>query len=514
MVTGQIHGDTKYAKASVLILLSIVILKMFLHVFAIDKSFDLHRDEYLHLDVANHLAAGYSSVPPFISWIAYLIKLLGNSVFWVKFFPAAFGALTIICSWKIAVALGGKLFASSLTAFALLFSVLFRINILFQPNSFEIFFWTIAFLFIVKYIQTHQPKWLMYLSLAIAFGFLNKYSIAFLVTAVFMAFAGSKERILFANKYFYIALAITLLLISPNIYWQWKNNFPVIHHMKELAETQLVHIKRTEFLKEQMLFFFQAIFILIAAAVGFIFYNPFKPYRIIGLSFVFCLTILCLLKAKPYYAFPLYPVMIAFGSVYLESILTTGWRKSLRPLCFVFILLFFYPYAIRLPIVSAETMMSNTIFNEKEHTWEDGIKHPISQDYADMLGWQELAYKANIALHQFPKDQYNLIITDNYGQAGAINYYAKQSAVSFNADYINWFNLSKKINNVVFVQEAKNEPITQNKLSKLFKNVQLFDSLTTPNSRERGTRIYILENADSSINVIFQEVIHNRKNNP
>lgn len=497
--------------SSVLFLTLVVILKLGLHIFAIDKSFDLHRDEYLHLDLANHLAAGYSSVPPFISWIALLIKFLGNGIFWVKFFPALFGALTIITCWKIVVELGGDFFARSLTAFALLCSVLFRMNILFQPNSFEIFFWTLSFLFIIKYIQSQNNKWLIWLAVVLALGFLNKYSIAFLVLSVFLAFGCTKERKIFTSKYFYIAIAISLILISPNLYWQWENNFPVISHMKELSDTQLVHIKRSDFLKEQILFFFQAIFIIIAALVGFIFYKPFKPYRVIGLTFIFCLSLFCWFKAKPYYALPLYPVLIAFGSVYLETILKVGWKRYIRPICFLFILLFFYPYVVRLPIVSAEKMMSNKPFNTKEHTWEDGIKHPISQDYADMLGWKELAQKSTLAFDQLPKSQYNIILTDNYGQAGAINYYANQSAVSFNADYINWFDLSKRINNVIYIKEADNTDAENGKVRKLFKTVTLFDSLTTANSRELGTKIYILQDADTSLNSVFKSLMDAKK---
>ena len=76
------------------VLFLFIILKFVLQYILIDDIYDLQRDEYLHLDQANHLAWGYLSVPPFTSWVAWLIKILGNSIFWVKFFPALFGTLT------------------------------------------------------------------------------------------------------------------------------------------------------------------------------------------------------------------------------------------------------------------------------------------------------------------------------------------------------------------------------------------------------------------------------------
>ena len=112
-----------------------ILLKFVLQYFAIDSGYELHRDEFLHLDLGKHLAWGYQSVPPVTGWISYIILMLGNSVFWVKFFPALFGALTVVFVWKIIEALKGNLFALILGAVAVTFSVLLRINTLYQPNS-------------------------------------------------------------------------------------------------------------------------------------------------------------------------------------------------------------------------------------------------------------------------------------------------------------------------------------------------------------------------------------------
>ncbi len=72
------------------ILLVFIAVKFVLQYVLINPAYELQRDEYLHLDLGKHLATGYISVPPFTSWISYLIQLLGNGVFWVKFFPALF----------------------------------------------------------------------------------------------------------------------------------------------------------------------------------------------------------------------------------------------------------------------------------------------------------------------------------------------------------------------------------------------------------------------------------------
>ena len=90
-----------------ILLLFFILLKFILQYFAIDPVYELHRDEFLHIDIANHLAWGYSSVPPLTSWISLLIITLGKSVFWVKFFPALFGVLTLLLVWQTVEELGG-----------------------------------------------------------------------------------------------------------------------------------------------------------------------------------------------------------------------------------------------------------------------------------------------------------------------------------------------------------------------------------------------------------------------
>ena len=77
-----------------LILSFFICLKFILQWLVVHPDFELHRDEFLHLDQADHLAWGYLSVPPFTSWNSVVIRWLGNTEFWVRFFPALYGALT------------------------------------------------------------------------------------------------------------------------------------------------------------------------------------------------------------------------------------------------------------------------------------------------------------------------------------------------------------------------------------------------------------------------------------
>lgn len=484
------------------ILLLFIVAKFVLQYVLIDGSYDLHRDEYLHLDQAKHLAWGFDSVPPFTSWISWIILQSGNSVFWVKFFPALFGAFTMVVVWKIVDTLGGNLFALVLSATAVLLSVILRLNILYQPNSFDVLAWTFFYYCLIKQVQTEDNKWLYAAAIAFAVGFLNKYNIAFLFIGTVPAVLLTPYRKVFRNRHLYIALLVALLIVLPNIIWQVNNGFPVIHHMNELAETQLVNVNRGEFIKEQVLFFLGSLFVIVTGCMSFFVYPPHKEFRFVFWSFVFTLALFIYLRAKGYYAIGLYPVLIAFGAAYTERLLRKGWLLALRPVVLAIPVLFSITFIrIGFPTAPPAAIESKAAMYKDFGLlrWEDGKDHRLPQDFADMLGWKELAAKVDSAYSLIADKEHTLVYCDNYGLAGAVNYYStfkNINAVSMSADYVDWFPpATKELTNLVLVKDIYEEDPERKKEQPLFRSVRLFGKIENPYAREYGSSIYLLQDA-------------------
>ena len=503
-----------------LLLCFFVVMKITFHYFLINPAYDLHRDEYLHLDQAKHLAWGYESVPPFTSWISWIILQLGNGFFWIKFFPALFGALTMVLVWKATEALKGNIFSLVLGATAMLLSALLRMNMLFQPNSFDILCWTFLYFTVLKYFQSYHRKWLLLAAFAFAIGFLNKYNIVFLIAGFIPALLLTEQRKIFLDKNLYGCIALAVLLISPNLIWQYQHHFPVIHHLKTLSATQLVNVNRLDFLKDQLLFFFGSVFILVAAFISFFRFPAFKKYKVFFWALLFTLGIFTFLKAKSYYAVGIYPFFFAFGAVYLEQVLKSGWLFYVRPVAVLVIVVLFLPFfKIAFPIKAPFEIAQNGAVLKSFGLlrWEDGKDHQLPQDFADMQGWRELANKTDRAFDSISDKESILVLCDNYGQAGAINYYSRHKnigAVSMNADYINWFPLDKKeIKNVILVQEASDDDPGRVKERKLFKTVLKAGEIENVYAREKGTAIYMLMDATTSINKILKAEIEREKSN-
>ena len=472
-----------------LILIAFIIVKFLLQYLSISPEYELHRDEFLHLDQAHHLAWGYLSIPPVTSWISWVILMLGNTLFWVRFIPALFGALTIVIVWKSIEELKGNLFALILGSTCLLFSVLLRLNILYHPNSLDILSWTLFYFIVIKYINTENNKWFYIGAIVFAVGFLNKYNILFLLIGLLPAIMLSEHRRIFSKKEFYFAVLFGLLLISPNLLWQYNNNFPVFHHLKELADTQLVNVNRWNFLKEQLLFFIGSFFVILAALYALLFHPPYKKYRFFIWTICFTLFVYTCLRAKGYYAIGLYPVYISFGSVYIGNILKNSWKRYLQTLAIAIPVLVFIPISgILFPNKSPEYIVSHQSSYKLLGLlrWEDGRDHPLPQDFADMLGWKELANKIDSIYSTLPDKEKTLILCDNYGEAGAINFYSKYKeikAVSFNADYINWFIPDKEVNNFIRVKSLEGKRGELQKSSPFFQTAFEADSITNSFSK-------------------------------
>lgn len=498
------------------ILIGFIGLKFLLQFLLLSSVYELQRDEFLHLDQANHLAWGYLSVPPLTSWTSYIIQLLGNSIFWIKFFPALYGALTIFIVWKAIEELNGNLFALILGATCILFSSLLRINALYQPNSFDVLSWTVIYFILIKYIKTDALKWLYIGAIAFAIGFLNKYNIVFLFIGVLPSLLITKRRKIFLRPGFYLAILTGLIFILPNLVWQYNNHFPVFYHLKELKQTQLVNVNRFDFLKNQLLFFIGSLLVIFSSFYALLFYKPFQKYRLFFFSFLFTLIAFLYFHAKDYYAIGIYPIYIAFGSVYLADVLKDGWKKYLQPIAIAVPLLLFIPiYNVAFPNRSPEYIVQHSEEYKKFGLlrWEDGKDHLLPQDFADMLGWKELALKVDSAYLKLPNKNKTLILCDNYGQAGAINFYTKQNlkAVSFNADYLNWFDLSKEYDNLITIKEAKEINVELQETAPFFQNSIFVGLITNQYAREYGTGIFVFTGAKIDIRQRIKDKIDEKK---
>lgn len=490
------------------VLLLLLASKIALQYCIVSPQYDPHRDEFLHLDLGHHLAWGYLSVPPLSAVEALCIQWLGNGEWAVRLFPAVFGALTILLVWQLVAAVGGRFYAQLLACFAMVFSSYLRLNMLFQPNSFDVLAWTWIYYCLVRYIQTDKPRWMIWLGVALGLGFLNKYNVMFLVAALLPALLLTPQRRLVATRPFWYGAGVALLIALPNIIWQWQHHFPLVHHMKELNTTQLVNVTASDYLLSQVLFLFGSVYLWIGGLVALFMYPPFRPYRALGWSFLFVTGLYLLAHGKSYYAFGLYPMLLAFGSVYFEHLFEHGWKRYLRPLwVLVPVGLLAWVFDIIYPVASPARLQLQHHRMQRLGLlhWEDGQDHLLPQDFADMLGWHQMADLALSAYHKLPDSvkPHTLVICGNYGEAGALNFYnhgKMPDAIAYNADYAYWFPKMDTLSAIILLDDEPDE-LAKRVSGSIVKEGQV----TNVYARENGTAVFTLRELQPGLLALLRE---------
>ncbi|GAC1419287.1 MAG: hypothetical protein NVS9B7_20830 [Flavisolibacter sp.] len=345
---------------------------------------------------------------------------------------------------------------------------------------------------------------------------MNKYNICFLIAGLLPALWATGQLNILGKFSVAKALLIALVIMTPNLLWQTYHHFPVVWHMQELIKNQLNNMDRKNFIFSQFIFFSGSLFLIAAAFMGMIVFGPFKKFRFVGWSYVFVILFFILLKGKNYYSLGLYPVLIALGCVYLDQRFTRRWEKYILPFFAVTNLaVFIVIYPIVFPVLTPEKNLSaNVDFKFLGLLkWEDGKDHPLPQDFADMLGWKELARKT-LAVYASVADsekKNTLVICDNYGEAGAINFYNYKKmppAVSMNADYINWF-VPMDIKNIIAVKYPGKT--IESKYTRLFHYMEIKDSVENKNAREFGASIIYIRGLDPYFKVILDGAIDRQR---
>lgn len=487
-----------------------------------NHAYDFHRDEFLYIEEGNHLAWGYVEIPPLLPVLAAISHLFGDSFFSIKFWPALFGAFTIFLTGAIVIELGGKVYAQFLACLGFLFSAYLRIHVLFQANFLDIFWWTLISYYLIRWIKTQENKYIYFLAFTAVFGLSSKYSMGFYLMGIFAGLILTPHRKVFSNKHLYIAAAISLLLLLPNIIWEFAHKFPVAQQLSELQQTQLQFLSPVTFLLGQLLLVISALPIWLFGLYFLLFKKEEKPFRLFGWAYLTVILVLFVLHGKDYYSLGIYPMLLAFGSVCFEKIAHENLAKRIIirtiPVLFAFIISYTL-IPVSLPMLSPA---DSALFFQKTHmekfgvlTWEDGKEHPLPQDFADMLGWEEMAEKVANFYHEVPESEKNrtAIFGVNYGEAGAICRYAKQfnipEALSLSSNFAFWMHVPDSLQNLIFISDFM--PDQRDTILTHFARIVKRDSVTNPFAREQGTIITWYQHPDHVADSLFAKRIKLRR---
>jgi hypothetical protein len=231
-----------------------------------------------------------------------------------------------------------------------------------------------------------------------------------------------------------------------------------------------------------------------------------RRFRFMGYVALMVIFLLMMARGKSYYTIGVFPFLIAAGAVEYDL-----WIKSVRVriiLAVLPVILSLPTLPMGLPVFKYEGMVKYFSILDKKYgitmgrRFEDNSIHSLPQDYADMIGWEELARVADSAWNMIEDKKAAFIYAENYGEASAVTLIGKKyglpEAVSFNESFRYWFQaeFDPDITSVVYINyEEPGEDVRS-----LFRNVTRIGGITNPHSREYGTSVYLAQEPVQSFN--------------
>jgi len=174
-----------------------------------------------------------------------------------------------------------------------------------------------------------------------------------------------------------------------------------------------------------------------------------RRFRALGWTWVVAFATFLVLKGKDYYLTPAYAMLFAAGAVAIEAWFSR--RKAvfqvvLKPALALVVLLggmIGWPFAMPMMPVEKFIAYEEALGATPEKT-ENIALDKLPQQYADMFGWPEMAATVAQVYNALPAAEraHCGIFAQNYGEAGAIDYFGRQyglpGAISGHQNYWLW----------------------------------------------------------------------------
>ncbi|WP_158799014.1 glycosyltransferase family 39 protein [Pedobacter sp. L105] len=430
----------KNIKSTTLIILSFCVIELILHLFA-DYISGFHSDELLHIATGNHPAIGYMEFPPMIGWMAWVQNQYGStSVFIHHIFTHVATVLILILIGLTTIELGGKSKAVFIALLCIVISPGFdRSHQLFQPVVFSEFFWVLSFYLLVRFVKKQDNQNLFYLTLALAFGFLTKYDIVFLIAGICsLFFLKNMQKLLLSNQIWKFIL-LFVVIIAPNLWWQYAHDFPMFQMFSRLYETQLDKLSIGGVFSLLIIDLNPVTFFIWLPGLFFMFNRESKAlYLPLAICIALTILLLALAKSKHYYFFSAVIFLIIFGSIWFEQRILIWQKWLLYPVSALFILtgLFLLPWGLM--VLPLNTFIGVYKLNKGEH------KFGIPDEYYAKGKWDKTMTAIKTVYDSLPakERQECLIWGKHYSQAGAVNLlggtYGLPKAFSYHGSFYLW----------------------------------------------------------------------------
>jgi 4-amino-4-deoxy-L-arabinose transferase-like glycosyltransferase len=370
---------------------------------ATSSRYGYHRDELYFLVAGRHLDWGYPDQPPLTPLITRLVSEIAPGSLVVLRIPSALAAAaTVLVAGLIAHEFGGALKAQLIAAAGTAVSAVTLVTgHIVSTTTYDVLFSAVLCWLVVRTIRTRENWHLFWAGLVLGVGILNKTLIAVLAAALLIGVVACGPRRLLRTPWLLMGGLVAVTLAAPYLVWQALNGWPQLDMTSAIAADG-AQGGRIGFLPFQLVLISPLLVPVWIA--GLIWLWRSRTFRFVPVAYGLLVVAYLVTGGKAYYLAGTYPVLLAAGAVALAP------RLDRRTLGVALGLSLVVNALIGLAVLPARALPPVLAVNP------DAGEQVAWPRYVDQIAgvWSSLSPSQRST---------GLVLTHNYGEAGAIDRY-------------------------------------------------------------------------------------------
>jgi 4-amino-4-deoxy-L-arabinose transferase-like glycosyltransferase len=394
---------------------------------ALASRYGYHRDELYFLSASRHLAFGYVDQPPIAVLVAWLARVaLGNTLLGLRVIPAVLTGCVVALSGAMARELDGSRFAQAFAALCVASGGLLAVGHLEGPTVYDVFVWVLVSFLVLRILRTGNPRLWLAVGLVVGVGLEAKNTSLMLLAGLAIGFVVNRQGRIFRSPWLWAGAGLAVALWAPNIVWQATHRWPTALMDKNLRAE---HSGVGDALQFPFVTFLAlgvvAAFVSTAGWWSLWRDRAMRPWRAFAVAFACAFLVLwVVIPGRFYYLFGIYPALIAAGAVVTDEVLggTRGffrarpsrrmlWR-SRRWAVGLVLGTGIAALPVALPVLPPSAVAGLSLQKANYNLGEE-------------IGWQDFTREVAGVWRSLPSGERAsaVILTENYGEAGAIDRY-------------------------------------------------------------------------------------------
>jgi hypothetical protein len=366
-----------------------------------------HRDELYFVAAGRHLDWAYADQGPVTPLIARAMSELSSSLTVLRVPSALMAGAIVLLTGLIARELGGsrraELIASACAASGVI--VLFTGHLL-STSTVDLLVWAALTWLVVRSVRTDDERLWLVAGVVLGIGLLNKPLPAFLAFGLLAGVAIAGPRRLLRSGWVWGGAAIALALWSPWLVWQADHGWPQLDVADSIRGGGSTSSEPWWSIVPFQLLLVSPLLSLVWIA-GLVRLWRDERFRFLVWCWVVLAVVFMATGGKPYYLAGLLPVLLGAGAVTTDRWLEAGgWR----------------PWALGGAIASSAVVAVLIALPVLPAGDADPVL-AVNDDVGETIGWP--AFVRTVAsVHRSAPSA--VILTTNYGEAGAIDRYGPE----------------------------------------------------------------------------------------